>query len=293
MNALARLTATGVALAGLLTPATVQAPRFDPQKYLEHVKFLASDELRGRGTGMPELDKAAHYIAKQFKDAGLEPGEGKSYFQQFNVTTQARLGKSNHLSYHAQGKKQQVAFEKSYVPFNFSNSGRFDAPVVFAGYGITAREYNYDDYKDLDVKDKFVLILRHEPQEFDEKSVFSGKVYTEHSQFFSKATNAKNHGARGVILMNDTGNHKSESDDLEAFGKTAGPSQAGIPFIQIKVNVAQKWFELAGKDLRAIQDDIDKDLKPRSFAFPADLTVGMQVDVRREGAPSRATQLGD
>ena len=68
--------------------------------------------------------------------------------------------------------------------------------VVFAGYGITAPEYNYDDYAGLDAKGKFVLVLRHEPQEYDEKSVFAGKVYTEHAQFFSKASNAKAHGAR-------------------------------------------------------------------------------------------------
>ena len=67
--------------------------------------------------------------------------------------------------------------------------------VVFAGYGITAPEYNYDDYKGIDVHGKIVLILRHEPQEFDEKSIFDGKVYTQHSQFWSKASNAKMHGA--------------------------------------------------------------------------------------------------
>ena len=75
--------------------------------------------------------------------------------------------------------------------------------VVFAGYGITAPEYNYDDYKGIDVHGKIVLIMRHEPQEFDEKSIFEGKVYTQHSQFWSKAANAKMHGARGVVLMND------------------------------------------------------------------------------------------
>ncbi len=75
--------------------------------------------------------------------------------------------------------------------------------MVFAGYGITAPEYNYDDYKGIDVNGKIVLIMRHEPQEFDEKSIFSGKVYTQHSQFWSKASNAKMHGASGVILMND------------------------------------------------------------------------------------------
>ena len=82
---------------------------------------------------------------------------------------------------------------------NLSAAGEVSGNVVFAGFGITAPEYNYDDYAGLDVKGKIVLLLRHEPQEFDEKSVFEGKVYTAHSQIFSKAANAKIHGAKAVL----------------------------------------------------------------------------------------------
>jgi aminopeptidase YwaD len=263
-------------LAAAATAATVKAPQLDPKAYLEHVRYLASPELRGRGTGMPELDKAAHYIARQFKEAGLE-----TQFQPFSVTTNARLGKRNQFSYKLQGKRHSLTPEKQFSPFNFSAGGQFEGEVVFAGYGITAKEYNYDDYDGLDVKNKFVLILRHEPQEYDEKSVFSGKVYTEHSQFFSKATNAKLHGARGVILINDIANHGSDADDLEPFGKTVGPTNAGIPFVQIKADAAEAWLTAAGKDLRTLQADIDKDLKPRGFPLDA-VKVSFHLDVRRE-----------
>ncbi len=85
-----------------------------------------------------------------------------------------------------------------FVPFNFSSSGKVSAAIVFAGYGITAPEYNYDDYVNLDVKDKVVLVLSHEPQEYDASSVFEGKVYTDHAQFYSKAANARRHGIREV-----------------------------------------------------------------------------------------------
>ena len=111
--------------------------------------------------------------------------------------------------------------------------------LVFAGYGITAPEYNYDDYTGIDVNGKIVLILRHEPQEFDEKSVFAGKVYTQHAQFSSKASNAKMHGARGVILMNDRAAHPGEADELEKFGEAAGPGDAGIPFVQVRYEIAR------------------------------------------------------
>ncbi|MCC6590697.1 MAG: M28 family peptidase [Bryobacterales bacterium] len=277
-----RILVAAVAAVAVLLAADLRPPQFDPQHYLEHVKYLASPELRGRGTGMPELDKAASYIAKQFKEAGLHPADGKHFFQQFSVTTNARLGKHNHFAFTEAGKKKILVQEKQFVPFNFSSGGKFEGQVVFAGYGITAKEYNYDDYASVDVKNKFVLVLRHEPQEFDEKSVFSGKVYTEHSQFFSKATNAKMHGAKGVIFINDAGNHTADADDMEPFGRTVGPANAGIPFVQVKVDVAEKWLSAKGKDLKTIQADIDKDLKPQSLDLSDVVTVTLGLDIHRE-----------
>jgi aminopeptidase YwaD len=255
--------------------------QLDPQSYLAHVKFLASETMRGRATGSPELEKAAAYIAKQFKMAGLEPVEAHSYLQAFPVTTNAKLGPGNRFEYLDGSKTTALKFEEDFVPFNFSSRAKVSGHVVFAGYGITAREYNYDDYAGVDVKDKLVLVLRHEPQEYDEKSVFAGKIYTEHSQFFSKVINAKNHGARGVILMNDRANHRGDADQLEAFGKTAGPADAGIPFVQIKAEFAERWFSSAGKNLEEISAAIDKDLKPRSFALPDSLSVQETVEVQR------------
>src|SRR5262245_40513182 len=252
----------------------------DPQRYLAHVKFLASDAMRGRATGSPELEKAAAYIAKQFKAAGLQPLDGKGYLQALPVTTNGKPGASNRFEYSENGKTTALKFNEDFIPFNFSSRAKVSGDVVFVGYGITAREYNYDDYAGMDVKDKVALILRHEPQEFDEKSVFAGKVYTEHAQFSSKAINAKNHGARGVILINDRSNHRGEGDQLESFGKAAGPADAGIPFVQIKAEIAEGWVTSAGKNLDQIAAEIDKDLKPRSFALPG-VEVHENVDVER------------
>jgi hypothetical protein len=262
-------------------PTTTTTPSIDPNRFLSHIKYLASPEMRGRATGSPELEKAANYIARQFRSIGLRPVDGKSYFQAFPVTTNARLGHDNHFAYTERSQTFHLKAGEEFIPFNFSSRGKVTAHVVFAGYGITAPEYNYDDYLDLDVKDKLVLILRHEPQEFDEHSVFNGKVYTEHAQFFSKATNAKNHGARGVILINDTFNHHGETDDLEKFGRTVGPADAGIPFVQVKQEVAARWIADAGKDLEEIGTAIDKDLKPQSFALPESIEVREDVDVER------------
>ncbi len=263
-------------------PATsTLTPDIDPQRFLSHVKYLASPEMRGRATGSPELEKAADYIAGQFRAIGLRPIDGKSYFQAFAVTTNAKLGHGNRFEYVEQGKTNTLKAGDDFIPFNFSARGAVEGGIVFAGYGITAPEYNYDDYAGLDVKGKLVLILRHEPQEFDEKSVFAGKVYTEHAQFYSKAVNAKMHGATGVILINDAFNHHSESDQLEKFGRTAGPNDAGIPFVQIKAEIATRWITDAGKSLDDIGAAIDKDLKPQSFALPESVHVRENVDVER------------
>jgi hypothetical protein len=262
------------------------APKFDPQRYLAHIKVLASPDMKGRGSGSPELNKAAEYIARQFKAAGLKPIDGKSYLQTFNVTSSAHLGKHNSLSYVA-GDKKTVAKTAQFSPLNFSSSGEFTGKVVFAGFGITAKEYGYDDYAGIDAKDKFVIVLRHEPQEYDDKSVFSGKVYTEHAQFFSKAVNAKMHGARGVILVNDLANH-ADSDDLEPFATTAGPTEAGVPYLQVKAEVVNQWLAQAGPhggDVKSLQGEIDKDLKNMSFALPDSVTVSVHTDVRRDSKP--------
>jgi hypothetical protein len=253
----------------------------DPARYLEDVKFLASQNLRGRGDGSPELEKAAAFIAGKFRSFGLHPVDGNGYYQPFSLTTQARLGKANRFAYTVDGTRVKLAFPDDFTPFNFSAREKMAGHVVFAGYGITAPEYNYDDYQGIDARGRIVLILRHEPQEFDDKSVFAGKVYTQHAQFWSKASNAKMHGALGVVIVNDRAAHPGEADELERFAEVAGPGDAGIPFAQVRSDIAARWFALAGKNAEEIQAGIDKDLKPRSFAFPESLELDANLDVER------------
>src|SRR5580704_1507435 len=197
--------------AGLaLTPAQI-----DPKAYLAHIQYLASPELKGRATGSPQLEKAAAYIAGEFKSFGLKPADGKNYELPFTVTINAHLGPDNHLSVEDAGAKAEFNSGRDYVPFSFSSSGKLSGAVVFAGFGITAANLHYDDYAGLDVKDKIVLILRHEPQEADEKSVFDGKDLTSNANLAIKAANAKAHGARGVILVNDVAAHVDNKTDAD------------------------------------------------------------------------------
>ncbi len=254
-----------------LIPLALGAADVSPQSYLADVKFLASPELKGRATGSPELEKAAGYIAAQFQSFGLKPPAGKSFEQAFPVTIGAHLGTGNQIRWSFRSGMIRPSNE-IFRPFSFSSSGTVKGPVVFAGYGITSNETHYDDYAGIDVKDKLVLILRHEPKE--------GKELSSHATFADKAVNAKMHGARGVILINDVYEHPGSADEFEKFGGASGPTDAGILFVQMKADAAVQWVSLAGKDLRTIEDSINRDGQPQSFAM--EMTVELSVDIQRE-----------
>ncbi|MCS7023425.1 MAG: M28 family peptidase [Bryobacteraceae bacterium] len=274
------VTSAKLTLSVVLLCSVVLGTEFEPQQYLKHVKFLASEKLKGRGTGTAGLEKAADYITSQFKSIGLEPaGEDGRYSQSFQVTVRAQLGKRNSLVVVQNGKRQPLKLKEDFQPLNFSATAKHSCSVVFAGYGITAPEYHYDDYAGLDVKDKCVLVLRYEPQEFDEKSVWMGKAYTTHAQLPSKAFNARNRGARAILFINNMVVRPGESDQLETFGRTSGPANAGIAFLQLKSAIAEQWFKASGKDLTEIVKSIDQDLKPRSFALPDTLRLDLESEV--------------
>ncbi len=270
---------TFVALAGFSCALWAQAPAtISPDAYLAHIKYLASPELKGRATGSPELEKAASYIASQFQSFGVKPVPGSTYQQAFTTTVGAHLGATNRFEANA----ATLPLRNGFIPFSFSSSGAVSAPVVFVGYGITANEYHYDDYAGVDVKDKIVLLVRHEPQENDDKSVFQGKELTQHATFAIKAVNAKMHGARAVILVNDSyPHHTAQEDQLTPFGQATGPTDAGVLFVQVKESTAEAWFKSEGRDLHHILDGIDEDLKPRSFQLTK-LTVNMSLDIQHD-----------
>ena len=274
--------ALAFSIAAIAAPARLEQ-KADKARYIEHVKFLASPELKGRAAGTPGLEQAAAYIAGQFKQAGLEPGAGgNSYLQPFTVTTGARMGPNNRLVVHAGSSEHGLKLGEDYVPVNFSSAGSVSGPLVFAGYGASAEEFGYDDYTHFDVKDKIVLVLRYEPPQFAESD---GKAqhYTHHSHLISKAINARNRGAKAVLLVNGALSEKDE-DTLLKFGGIAGPDDAGILMGHVKNAVAEKWFAEAGKSLTDVQTAINEGTQPQSFSFPESMTVSVEVDIERRHA---------
>ena len=233
-------------------------PLVAPEQLQKHVQFLASPQMKGRGTGTPELNKAANYIARHFRRAGLEPGTAGSYFQKFSVIVGAELGKKNRLA--AQNGSgaawRECKVGQDYLPLNFSDSGEAELALVFAGYGITADEYHYDDYLHMDVSGKAVIVMRQEPGKDDEKSPFDGKEATQHSQIVSKAINARNHGAKALILVNDQPG-PAEEDMLLKFDAVTGPENSGILILQAKRAVVDEWLKASGKTLTVFERQIN------------------------------------
>jgi len=138
----------------------------------QDIKYLASDELKGRQPGTPEMKLAEDYIVEAFKDAGLKPGGAEdSYLQPFDVIRRRASQTINPEKTHLQiispdGEDSKLNYEQHFVPMVYSESYLLEnRPVVFVGYGINAsREHNYNEYRDINVEGKVVILIRGEPQ---------------------------------------------------------------------------------------------------------------------------------
>src|SRR5882757_3508771 len=141
------------------------ASDIDPEKIRAHVKFLASDLLEGRGTGQRGGDIAAEYIETQFALYDLKPaGEGGTYFQNVPMVSVKTLPATSFKLVPKSGESVTLKNLDDFVTNNESQTevADFDAPVVFVGFGITAPEYNWDDYKGVDLKGKVALLFVNE-----------------------------------------------------------------------------------------------------------------------------------
>jgi hypothetical protein len=250
---------------------------FQPDAYMRHVKFLASDELQGRGNGTPELNKAADYIQAEFMSYGLTPGgEDGTFFQRFQLTTGSRLGPGNKLTFHIGDKSLEASMQKDFVPIAFGEKTSVSGEIVFAGYGISAEEYKYDDYKNLAVTNRIVLVLAHEPRENDPSSPFDGKQLTLYGHDNTKIQNAKYRNARAMLIVQDPANHEDSTKDLADAAAGNQVDELGIPALRITRSLAQRLLDAQSKNLLELQKQIDEKMAPQSFVLTG---VRIQVDM--------------
>lgn len=253
------------------------------------IEYLSSDSLKGRSTPSKELDSAAAYIQRQFESFGLQPVNG-SYFQPLSLTV-VELGADNHLVIKDKNDNSQKSFniKFDFTPFEMTAGRSVGGDIVFAGYGITAPEYGYDDYAGLDVTGKTVIVLKHEPGENDTASVFAGTKPSIHSEISEKVSNAIEHKAAAIIIVTDPLNHTSLSPQgfpwpsLSKFiPKSAlpvmidSPDSMKIPVVQAGEEVVKGLFGSV-EALRNIQASIDKNVKPASF-----IIAGKKIDLKTD-----------
>jgi Peptidase family M28 len=229
--------------------------------------FLAGDDLQGRLTNTPTNSLAGEFIKSRFERMGLKPaGSQGSFFQPYNLLS-STLGDENVLEV-AGGDTATLRLKpgQDYYPLYFSASGRARGKVVFTGFGITAPELSYDDYRVETLRGSVVLALDHEPGERDPNSPFDGVVTAEAGGALRKTLFAQDKGAAGILFVRDIHNHPGP-DNFEAAAKTYWPEQpfriprvtladwvdrVRIPAVQISPALASILVRGAGRSLEML-----------------------------------------
>jgi Zn-dependent M28 family amino/carboxypeptidase len=190
-------------LAACSNTAQSQMPQVSGERIRAHVKFLASDLLEGRAPGSRGGELAEQYIASQFALAGAKPaGDKGTYFQHFELVGVAPQSSSELTAVPASGSPISFRWLEDFVGVTQRQipNAEFDAPVVFVGHGIVAPEYQWDDYKGVDVKGKVVVFFTGEPPSDDPK-FFTGKALTYYGRWTYKFEEATRHGAVAAIII--------------------------------------------------------------------------------------------
>ena len=265
-----------------------------------NLQFLSSSELEGRETTQRGQKLAALYIATYFQQLGLKPvGTDGSYFQRFNVEV-SHPGKN--LSIVATRKSgEKKTYDEMLTQFYANPRGQksqvVTGPLAFVGYGISSpdSEFSYDDYEDIEVKGKIVLMMAFEPQEKDSNSIFNGARPTRFSGRRGQQVKlqiARERGAAGILYMTEVGDHPTLATQARFFADivkkgimalpdTASSDSAGLPVFTITKEVANELLQPSGKTVDALHAKIDEELKPVSFDVEG-TEVTLNLDVKKE-----------
>src|ERR1022692_2747889 len=285
----------------------------NPEHIRWHVRFLSHDLLEGRGTGQRGGDIAAEYIATQFAEYGLKPaGENGSYLQKVPLVGITTLPQTQFVLLPKQGPSmdlkpldEYVAYDQTqqaqtlpkqgpsmdlkpldeYVAYDQTQQAQtdVDADIVYVGYGIEAPEYNWDDYKGVDVRGKVLLMLVNEPPSDDPK-FFKGKALTYYGRWTYKFEEAARKGALGVILIHreDMASYpwqvvRSSNSGEKSYLKLEGPVLKVASWVQL--DVVQKLAAASGMDLDKMMTNArSRDFRPVMLA--AKLKAHMVSNVR-------------
>ena len=257
-------------------------PKVDPEKIRAHVKYLASDELEGRGMNQKGSELAADYIAAQFQSYDLKPaGDNGTYFQTVPMVGVKTLPETTFSLVPQSGTPLDLKPLDDYVTTNErqTESAQIDAPIVFVGYGISAPEYQWDDYKGYDLKGKVALLFVNQPISDDPK-FFKGKTLTYYGRWTYKYEETARRGAIATLII-----HR---EDLASYpwtvvrnswgGEKSFLKLDGTPKLEaaswIQLEVARKLVAMAGLDL----DKLFLQAQSRDFK-PIPLNVNLKAHI--------------
>jgi len=275
------------------------APVPDVERLRAHVTYLASEKLEGRRTGTEGAREAARYVAREFIRAGLRPGAGVNcgepaeacYMQQFPYVAGVELGKGNALTATRRadaGVPLAIDFKvgEDWMPLGFGSSGKVEGPVAFVGYGISAAEQSYDDYKGAGAAGKVALAFAGTPDGDNPHGRF-----TRAGGLRFKAAAARAAGAKALVVI--AGEEDFKNDRLARLRYDNAGGDAGLPVAVISRQAAAKVLGLLGPPLLA---EFERSLRggggggPVAVIQDAELGRGvvlsLSTDVVRKNSPA-------
>ena len=247
-----------------------------------HMKFLASDELEGRETGEPGLYVAARYLASQAEKEGLKAVNGEEgYFQQYVIHERTYDREKSQVTISTPGNDPVVNRDPVYTyPALRSDSFVIEGEVVFAGYGINDEESGYNDFRDLDVSGKVVLIMNRAPMNEDgTKMKIGGSKYSGMRSSRNKMPFITSLNPKAVLIVNDPKSRIGSTDDLDSRwarylrrsrsldepAAVPGAEAGGPRRLMIPGTLADQILQASGRNLQELQMEIDRDVAPHSF----------------------------
>lgn len=235
------------------------------EEVYQHIKYLASDNLEGRFPGTPGDSLTVSYISDEFKKYKLQPTGETGYLQPFEMVTQMELKGENKFQVSLNGNLTSYEIQKDFIPFGFSGTGKVEGDMVFIGYGISAPEQNYDDYKDkngndIDINGKILVMMKYSPGGSDAHN----NPFEKYEPSRYKTLNARDGNAAAIIIINGP---DSGEDNLIKMTYDNVMQNAGLPVINIKREIIENIFKENGIDLLQIQKEIDSLKTPNSFAL--------------------------
>ena len=239
----------------------IDNPEITAEEIQRHINFLASDDLKGRDSGTEELFEAANYISDEFNSYGLYPLFEGNYLQAFPFIKSIELTENNSLVFSIGDEKITPTLKEEYTTVPFSGNTSIEGSLVFAGFGISASDLDYDDYNGIDVTGKIVVVMRSTPEPDVPHSEFDI-----HSPLRKKASVARDKGAIGIIFINSFDDHKKE-DDLIEFEYDRGGAITDFSVLNVKRDIIERLFAFNDFNFKEYYDKIIETKEPASFEF--------------------------